>query len=175
MKSYDYHKQLKEVWEHAVAQYREGNRDSSTYFQGKRAAFVESIGATAQEIYDFAEDWVNYGDPDYETFALLADIRRNHFLIQQKGKRSRKVLKADTLPAKTDKVRGIEWLPRIIPKAKAKLRGELPKEIMYGCGGDRRFFRENNLHPAEFLRLVELHMDDDKPIVAYVARKRRQA
>jgi len=38
---------------------------------------------------------------------------------------SGQVLDVDKLPAKTDAVQGVEWLPRLIPKAKAKLRGEL--------------------------------------------------
>jgi len=42
---------------------------------------------------------------------------------------------------------GIEWLPRIIPKTKAKLRGEL-RDLMYCCGGDRRFFQAHSIHPA---------------------------
>ena len=33
---------------------------------------------------------------------------------------------------------GIAWLPRILVKARLKLRGEMPADLMYGCGGDRQ-------------------------------------
>ena len=88
---------------------------------------------------------------------------------------STKQLDPETLPAKTDSVRGIVWLPRILPKAKAKLRGELPPEIMYGCGGDRRFFKENNLHPAEFLRVNWAYEDSPEKIIDWVEARRMAA
>ncbi|MDP0498756.1 MAG: DUF5069 domain-containing protein [Verrucomicrobiota bacterium JB022] len=168
MKNYDYQKRLRGVWEHAVKLYEEGNRDSSTYFEGEQLEFVRSIGATPQEIYDFAEDWCSGQEPDYSTFALLADIRRYYFLVRQKSKPTGKVLDPATLPPKDSSVRGIDWLPRILPKAKAKLRGELSHDIMYGCGGDRRFFKTNDIHPAEFLRVVMDNENDDTAIVNWV-------
>ena len=45
----------------------------------------------------------------------------------------------EQLPAKAAQVDGIAWLPRIIAKARAKLRGEMPPDLMYDCGGDRDF------------------------------------
>jgi hypothetical protein len=35
-------------------------------------------------------------------------------------------------PAKSAKVEGIAWLPRLITKARAKLAGSLPADLMYG-------------------------------------------
>ena len=93
------------------------------------------------DLYDFAEDYVSGGEPDFETFLLIHDVRRNYLLHVQQGETSSDVLDPDAIPAKTDAVEGIEWLPRILPKAKAKLRGELPPEMMFCCGGDRRFFK----------------------------------
>ena len=75
------------------------------------------------------------------------------------------------MPAKTDAVRGIEWLPRLIPKAKAKPRGELPSSLMYSCGGDRRFFRGHDILPAEFLSLVWRNENNDAAIIDWVARR----
>jgi hypothetical protein len=69
-------------------------------------------------------------------------------------------------------VDGIVWLPRILPKTRAKLRGELPASMMYGCGGDRRFFKENDILPAEFLALVWRAADDDGAIIAWVKARR---
>ena len=80
----------------------------------------------------------------------------------------------DSLPAKKDAVDGIPWLSRLIEKARAKLRGEMPADLMYGCGGDRPFLREMNVELAEFLRLVWLCGDDNRKIIDYVKRQRAQ-
>ena len=39
---------------------------------------------------------------------------------------------------------------------------------MYGCGGDRRFFQEHGLHPADFLRHVWTLNGDEEKILACV-------
>jgi hypothetical protein len=75
------------------------------------------------------------------------------------------------MPAKTDAIRGIEWLPRIIPKAKAKLRGELPASLMYCCGGDRRFFKTHDINPVEFLDVVRQNENNDTAIVNWVVAR----
>ena len=74
------------------------------------------------------------------------------------------------LPAKSDAVDGIAWLPRLIMKARLKLRGEMPTELMYGCGGDRPFLHGMNLTLAEFLTLVRDAGDDDRRIIAAVKK-----
>ena len=76
------------------------------------------------------------------------------------------------MPDKTAELRGVVWLPRIIPKARAKLRGELPPSLMYSCGGDRKFLKENDIFPAEFLSLVWRHEKDDAAIAEWVVRRR---
>ncbi|HKB91131.1 MAG TPA: DUF5069 domain-containing protein, partial [Opitutaceae bacterium] len=72
---------------------------------------------------------------------------------------------------KSELIQGIEWLPRIIPKTKAKLRGELPTSLMYGCGGDRKFFKAHDIHPAEFLSLVWRHEKNDAAIIDWVVAR----
>jgi hypothetical protein len=61
----------------------------------------------------------------------------------------------------------------LIVKARAKLRGEMPTELMYGCGGDRAFLRKTGIHPADFLRVTWAAGEDDRKIVAYVQSKVR--
>ena len=70
--------------------------------------------------------------------------------------------------------RGIRWLPRIIQKARAKLRGEMPPELMYGCGGDRPFLEGVHFGLAEFLRLVWESGDDTRRVVDEVVRRARR-
>jgi hypothetical protein len=62
----------------------------------------------------------------------------------------------------------LEWFPRIIEKAKAKLRGELPADLMYSCGADRRFLKKVNIDPAEFLRVVWEGGDNVDHILKFV-------
>ncbi len=74
----------------------------------------------------------------------------------------------EEFPAKDAEVDGIPWLPRLIMKARTKLIGQLPKELMYCCGGDRAFFRKCDIHPADFLRVVWDAGDDERKIPAFV-------
>ncbi|MGB1126833.1 MAG: DUF5069 domain-containing protein [Opitutales bacterium] len=172
MNHYDYQATLKLVWDDAVAKYRAGKRDPEAYFDAATLADLASIGLKAMDVYDYAEDYVSGGDPDFETFLMVCEARRDYFLTEQRGQPSESLLDSSTLPPKTESTRGIAWLPRILPKALAKLRGELPPETMYGCGGDRRFFRENNIHPAEFLRATWAYQDDMDRLVDWVESRR---
>jgi len=121
------------------------------------------------ELFDYAED---SSDLDFETALLITAARRDYFFVAQKAVWSQNLIEVDKLPAKDAELGGIVWLPRIIEEAKARLRGEMPNELMYGCGGDRRFFRAHDIHPADFLRFV-WSIDGNSPkILAYVKGKR---
>ena len=168
MTHYDFPKKFRDVYERAIASYRDGCREAASLLSKADLEYAVSIGSRAQDFFDYAEDAANYGEPDFETALLVQAIRRDYFLQVQKGRASRVVLDVEKMPAKTDAVRGIEWLPRIIPKTKAKLRGELPSSLMYGCGGDRRFFKQHDIHPAEFLHVVWANENDDEAIIAWV-------
>lgn len=160
---------LKQLWDRAVERYQNDERDPSAFFNAAETAILDSIGTTPQELFDFVEDWVQGGEPDFLTFALVTDMRRNYFLLRQNGRRSDKLVGPDDLPPKDASVRGIEWLPRILAKAKAKLRGEMNPDLMYGCGGDRKFFRENGILPSTFLQLVALNEANDEAVIDWVA------
>ena len=43
---------------------------------------------------------------------------------------------------------------------------------MYDCGGDRKFFREHGLHPADFLRHFWSVEGHPEKILAYVRGER---
>ncbi len=172
MKHYDFAKTFRAIYDSAVAQYAKGSRDTATLLSAEERAFLSANGITAQHLYDYAEDHNNYsGEPGPENALGIELIRRDYFLNVQNGKPSSTVLDESKLPAKTDSVRGIEWLPRIIPKVKAKLRGELPASLMYGCGGDRKFLKAHDILPAEFLALVWRHLDNDAAIIDWVAKR----
>ncbi|HLP08359.1 MAG TPA: DUF5069 domain-containing protein [Opitutaceae bacterium] len=171
MEHYDFHKEFRALYDKAAKQFAAGKRNPDELFAKHELAFLASIGSRPQDLYDYAEDAANYGEPDFETALLVQAVRRSYFLLVQKGTPSKVVLDEGAMPAKTAAVRGIEWLPRLMPKARAKLRGELPTSLMYGCGGDRRFFKQHDIHPAEFLHVVWHAGDDEKAIVDWVAKR----
>ena len=74
----------------------------------------------------------------------------------------------DDLPAKDAKLDGIPWLARMIRKAEAKLHGEMPADLMFGCSGDLSFCREHHLHPADFLRHVWASNGEEGKVLEYV-------
>ena len=168
MDNYNWPKSFREVFDDGLQAYRAGQRDAEAMFDKAQGKIFDEIGATRQEIFDLVEDTVLAGEPGLETALLVTAVRREYFLSMQKGKRSRRVIDTDKLPPKSAQLGGIEWLPRIIEKARAKLRGEMPPELMYGCGGDRGFLREHGIHAADFLREVWAAGDDEKRILQFV-------
>jgi len=172
MANYTFSNDLHAIYHKAFEQYKTDQRDVSTLFSDPERAFLAAHGLTAQALYDYVEDEANYGEPGWNNALSIELVRRDYFLNKQAGKPSAAVLDVNQMPAKTDAVRGIEWLPRLIPKAKAKLRGELPPSLMYNCGGDRRFFKQHDINPAEFLRAVWAHESDDEAIIDWVIKRK---
>ena len=171
MKNYEFPSQFRALYDQAALLYAKGRRGAGTYFDKAQAAWLAANGITPQYMYDYAEDENSGGEPGFGHALSIELLRRNYFLNVQGGRPSAVVLDESKMPAKTDSVRGIEWLPRIIPKAKAKLRGELPESLMYCCGGDRRFFKANNILPAEFLGIVWRNGDDDVATIDWVVAR----
>jgi len=161
---------LLRLWTKAEALYREGNREPEHYFDGQERAVLASLGLGVMDIYDYVEDFVTRGEPDFASFILITGERVFYFFDEMQGKPSDSQIKEADLPPKTDEVAGIPWLPRILMKAKGKLRGELPPEIMYGCGGDRKFARSHGIHLAEFLKKVR-SSGDDQEVIDWVASR----
>jgi len=168
--NYDWVEKFHQCYIKAMAKYQKGNRRPATYFNAGETAFLASIGCTAQELYDFAEDWCTTQELSFATVVLITSVRRDFFRVVQKGKRSRRTISTADLPAKDAEVDGFVWLPRIIAKARAKLRGEMPPDLMFGCGGDRPFLKKVDIHPADFLREVWAARDDDRKIIEYVKK-----
>lgn len=168
MQNYTWSTVFREIFDRAVKSYRGGNTKPGTMFSAEDKSFLASIGCTEQELFDFVEDFARFGEPTFEQVLLVTAVRRDYFLVIQKGKVSGKLIDMQSLPAKSAKVAGIEWLPRIIVKARAKLRGEMPPELMYGCGGDRPFLHSVNVDLADFLRVVWAAGDDDQKVVDYI-------
>jgi hypothetical protein len=172
MSHYNFAADFKTIYDQAVSRYAFGVDGAHSVVTPEELAFLSANGITAQHMYDYAEDHNNDdGEPGFERALAIEIVRRDYFLNVQRGVASTHVLDGSTLPAKSATLRGIEWLPRIIPKAKAKLRGELPPSLMYCCGGDRKFLKEHDIFPAEFLNLVWRHDNDEESIASWVVSR----
>lgn len=166
--SENWKKSFRALFNLAVDHYRSGKRGAANYFKPVEIAELAAFGYRPQEMYDFAEDRVKYGEPDLETALAIAEVRFEYFMQVQGGKLTDQRIDMASLPPKDASVEGIVWLPRIIVKAKAKLRGEMPDDLMYGCGGDRKFFKENGVDPAKFLRAVWKADGNERAVIDFV-------
>lgn len=157
------------LFDRCAAKYRAGNRDFTSHYNEADLAFLKSIGCQTREFFDFVEDHCEEGTPSPSTALLVAAVRRDYFLVVQKGTPSSVRLTRNDIPTFGEDLAGITYLPRILAKARAKLRGELDPDLMFGCGGDRNFLsRHGNIHPADFLRHVWSAGDDSSKIAAWI-------
>ena len=154
------------LFDRCASLYQKGNHDFETYYSPDDLAFLASIGYKKREFFDFVEDFCEDGTPSPSTALLIAAVRRDYLLAHPESATPARLLTRDDIPTFGDTLNGIHYLPRILAKARAKLRGELDPDIMYGCGGDRAFLARNaSLHPADFLRIVWAAGDDDHAVV----------
>jgi hypothetical protein len=161
----DWKLEFRKVWDRGVAAWQAGRRSPQKMFAQADVAFLEGIGCTARELFDFVDDSLRYDDLDFDTALAVTAIRREYFLDVMHGKPSGRIVQMNELPAKSAAVDGISWLPRLIVKARVKLRGELNPDLMYGCAGDRPFLRSHHLTLPQFLQLVRDKGDDDRAII----------
>lgn len=166
MNENDWQTEFRCVWVRAEQAWHAGRKAPSTMFSAEDTTFLAGLGCTTQELFDFVDDCQRYnGDPDYATSLAVTSIRRDYFLKVLGGKPATHKVTMESLPAKSAEVDGIAWLPRLIVKARLKLRGEMPDDLMYGCAGDRPFLRRMNMTLPQFLELVRDAGHDDRRIV----------
>jgi Domain of unknown function (DUF5069) len=168
MNHYEFTSGFKSLYDKAVSFYINGRRDALTYYSSEEVDWLSKNGITSQHMYDYAEDHCNYQEPGFEQALAIELVRRDYYLNVQLGIASVNVLKESELPSKSDSLQGIVWLPRLLPKARAKLRGELSRELMYCCGGDRKFFKTHNIMPAEFLTVLWREGNNDESVANWV-------
>lgn len=162
-----------ELFDRCVERYRGSDRDFTHYYGSRDTALLDHIGYRPREFFDFVEDYADEGTPSPSDALLVAAVRRDYFRVVMKGETRPPKVNRDSIPAFGDAIYGIPYLPRILAKARAKLRGELDPDLMYGCGGDRKFFRDHApLHPADFLRQVWAAEDDDSKVVDWLRGER---
>jgi hypothetical protein len=158
-----------ELFERCSNAYQAGNFDYQTDYSPRDLAFLSSIGYKPREFFDFVEDFCDEAEPSPTTALLIAAARRDYFLVEQHGKASEQIITRNDLPGFGEELDGLPYLPRIITKARGKLRGELDPDIMFGCGGDRNFLaKHGQIHPADFLRHVWSAGTDDLKIARWI-------
>ena len=160
----NWNEQFTDLFDRCVTLYRGGNTELGSYYSNEDLQFLRGIGCKPRELFDFIEDYVDERDPTPTTALLIAAVRRDYLEVVQGGQLSEVEITREDLPTFGDTLGEIPYLPRILTKARAKLRGELDPDIMYCCGGDRKFLREHGIHPADFLRHVWAAVDDEGKI-----------
>lgn len=168
MLTVDWEARFRRIYDLAVINYRAHVRGADVLFSPDEVRFLREIGYTPQELYDFVEDWCEWGEPSPETAVKIAGVRRNFLITEQGGQVAEHRQPSETFPARDAALGGFRWLPRIIAKARAKLRGELPSDLMYGCGGDRQFLRSVQMDEVEFLRAVWTARNNDARLLEIV-------
>jgi hypothetical protein len=159
---------LEKIFGQAVEKYLAGNRGPEALFTSEHATFLASLGSTPQELYDFVEDWCELGEPSFGVALRITEVRAEYFFLEQYLERSSEVISPDSIPPGNATLGGFIWLPRIIAKARAKLRGEIPADMMFGCQNDRAFLKKVGIDPAQFLRVVWSAGNNDEEILEYV-------
>jgi hypothetical protein len=169
-----WNEQFLHLFDTCTARYQNGERDYNEWFTDGDIQLLEQIGYKTREFFDFVEDFCDKQNPSPSTALLIAAVRRDYFHTIQKHQKSDKTLTHDELPTFGDTLNDIAYLPRILTKARAKLRGELDPDLMYSCGGDLNFLKNNgDIHPADFLRQVWAAGDDDQKLASWVAAQAR--
>ena len=168
MSNYQWDTTFAALFDRCLTRYRSGDEDFANYYSGEDIAFLTSIGYKPREFFDFVEDFGDGGEPTLTTAIMIASVRRDYLRHVMGGKLSGHEITPDELPGKQDELDGVVWLPRIIMKARGKLRGELDPNIMFSCGGDRHFLRTHDIAASDFLRAVWSAGDDDAKILKFV-------
>ena len=128
----DWKTQFRDLFYKGVERYQEGRRSPEAMFEGDEPTFLESIGCSTQEMFDFCDDYIRWGDVIYEHVEEVQAVRLDYFANDLNSQPSARRMEMEEFPAKTDEISGIAWLPRLIVKARAKLEGALPAALMYG-------------------------------------------
>jgi hypothetical protein len=171
MEEAGWEQQFRDAYQRARAAYEQGADTPAVCVADTDRKLLAEIGCSPQELFDFVEDDVTVGEPGLEKTLAITRVRWEYLSEVERGKAPERIRRTAEFPSPAETLGGIPWLPRIIAKARAKLRGELPPDLMYSCGGDRRFLREHGLEADAFLRAVWRAGEEDGPILEYVQRR----
>ena len=147
--------------------YESGDRLVDDYFTRPELNDLASIGLNAMDVYDYVEDFCTRGEL-IGTFLAVHSVRRD-YLSTSKSSFIRSSNQMIYLQGRL--LRRHRGCPNHT-QSNCKIEGELPADTMYGCGGDRRFFKANNVHPADFLKAVWYYGSDQTSLVLWLKARR---
>ena len=169
MNEYEWAEQFRQVWDRGVAAYKSGNGKPQTLFNRTRQRISWPLSAAPTRssliLWRIFAEAANQSMIQCYWSRLPAEII---FTPCSTVSHPGKSFHGSAPSQERGNSAGIAWLPRLIVKAQAKLRGEMPAELMYGCGGDRPFLHGINTHLADFLRLVWAVDGDQQKVLAFV-------
>ena len=128
----DWKQRFRALFNEGVERHKAGRQSPNTMFEADEIQFLESIGCSSQEMFDFCDDYVRWDDVIYDHVEELQTVRYEYFKNELNSKPASRRMEMGEFPEKSDEVEGIAWLPRLIVKARAKLDGQLPADLMYG-------------------------------------------
>ena len=157
------------LFDRCLARYQSGDADFENYYNSEDREFLAQIGCQPREFFDFVEDFGSDGIPSISTALLVAAVRRDYFHTVQKGIPCAEILTGEDVPTFGEELEGMAYLPRLLAKGRAKLRGELDPNLMFCCGGDRNFLKNHgDIHPADFLRHLWASGADNQKITTWI-------
>ena len=128
----DWKQRFRALFNEGVERHKTGRQSPDAMFEEVDIEFLESIGCSSQEMFDFCDDYVRWDDVIYDHVEGLQSVRYEYFKNELNSKPASRRMEMGEFPEKSDEVEGIAWLPRLIVKARAKLDGQLPADLMYG-------------------------------------------
>ena len=98
MDHYAFPTRFRALHDEAVRRYAAGHRTAAGLLPPTDEAWLAANGLSPQNLFDYAEDCANYGEPGPEQALAIELVRRDYFWNAQDGKPSGRVIDADTLP-----------------------------------------------------------------------------
>ena len=133
-------------------------------FTPEQVAFLTTIGCTAQELFDFVDDFLDYGDFDFQTVLDVTSIRRSYFLEVMGGKSSGLIVPMAELPAAIqDALDLVEFATGPADSTWGSVRARMgrpePFDLRYVCLGNEEHdtpeMRERFPHFARAFREIQ--------------------
>ena len=76
MTHYNYQEKLEELWKTGVERYKSGRRTVENIVDDGEEIFLTGIGLNVIDLFDYVEDFVLEGEPTWNTFAAICEVRR---------------------------------------------------------------------------------------------------
>ena len=83
MRHYHYLGNLESLWNVGLERYQAGLKTPDTILEEKEVELLKSLGLKVMDLFDYVEDYTLEGEPDWNSFAAICEVRRNYFFERQ--------------------------------------------------------------------------------------------